>query len=324
MRHLVAILCLVASLAKAETVEFVRDLDGRGQYICLQGRNLFLLTGADAKPPRPGCWFEIEKDPAAPTLVSRTLPGGWDIALAGQYAVLCDYTRDLKICDTRDRGWKEVGRAKMPSLTENVIVRNGLAFVATHMGGLTIVNIADAAKPAIVGSLNPKIDCDAIALAGETAILYAHWESRLVMVDVKDPANPTRIGVYQHDGGFNQGEMDYADGFAFCTGKTLVIVDVRDPARAKLAASVDFKGVVHDVVVKDGYAFVAVGGQGIHVLNVKDPTRPVELGAYRSPDLHALQLAVSHNAAFHIYVANGKGPAKVLRFGERKAYQPSK
>jgi hypothetical protein len=74
MRSLVAVLCLLASLAKAGTVEFVRDLDGRGQYICLQGPKLFLTSDANAKQPRPGFWFDIGKDPASPALVSSNFP----------------------------------------------------------------------------------------------------------------------------------------------------------------------------------------------------------------------------------------------------------
>ena len=101
----------------------------------------------------------------------------------------------------------------MPSMTENIIVRGKLAYIANHAAGLTIVDISDPAKPAIVSKLNPRIDCDGVALWKNFAVLYAHWQSRLVLVDVTDPAKPRQVGLYQHDkGSFNQGEVQVQDG----------------------------------------------------------------------------------------------------------------
>lgn len=313
-------------------IDLVKTLDAGGGYARLEGRSLFLTSNVDPKAQRAGFWFDTKPDPAAPALLNKSLPGAWDLAVAAGHAVVCDYTHYLKVFDLRNRQWREVARLKMPSMTENITIRGKLAYVANHVAGLTIVDIADPAKPSIVGRLNPRIDCDGLALWKDCAVLYAHWESRLVLVDITDPAKPRRTGVYQHDkGSFNQGEVAVDGGFAYCTSNNgLVIVNITDPAGAKLAKAVDVKGGIRDVAVMDGYAFLAAGGRGIRVYDVSDPANPVEVGRCPGKRAAALELAVlraprargagkppagrtrAAAATYYIYAAAPR--AKVLRF----------
>ena len=306
-------------------IDLVRPLDGKGGYVRLEGRDLFLTSDVNAKAQQAGFWFDVEPDPAAPALVDKSLPGAWDIAVAGDYAFLCDYTKALFVFDLRNRQWRQAAKLDMPSMTENIVIRGKLAYIANHTAGLTIVDITDPEKPAIVGKINPRIDCDGLALSKDCVVLYGHHESRLIMVDVNDPAAPKQVGLYQHDkGSFNQGEVAVVGDFAYCTSVNgLVIVNITDPANPKLVKTVEVKGV-NDVQVAEGYAFVAAGANGIRVLDVTDPANPVEVGRYadRGP-LAASEVAVRRvadargNAApsgYYLYVANRRGPAVVMLF----------
>ena len=330
-------------------VDLLKALDGRGGYVRLEGRFLFLTSNVNPKAQQAGFWFDIEPDPAAPALLDKSLPGAWDVAVAGEHAFVCDYTKFLTVCDLRKRQWREVAKLDMPSMTENITIRGKLAYVANHTAGLTIVDIADPAKPSIVSNFNPGIDCDGLALWKDCAVLYGHIQSRLVLVDVADPAKPRQTGVYQHDkGSFNQGEVEVDGGFAYCTSVDgLVIVNITDQANPKLAKTVDLKGV-NDVILKDGYAFVAAGANGVHVLDVTDPANPTEVGRYVARGrLGASQLAVQRvvqanrnapgqaqgagktaldptsapkspapaaPASYYLYVANTNGPALIMLF----------
>ncbi|KPL01531.1 MAG: hypothetical protein AMK75_04400 [Planctomycetes bacterium SM23_65] len=307
-------------------VDLLKSLDGMGRYICLEGQYLFLTSDVNRKAQQPGFWFDIEPDPAAPVLVDKSLPGAWDVAIAGDHAFVCNYSSGLTVCDLQKRQWRKVVRIRMPSMTENIVIRGKLAYIANHTAGLTIVDIADPTKPSIVSNFNPRIDCDGLALWKNCAVLYGHSESRLVLVDITDPAKPRQVGVYQHDkGSFNQGEVKVDRGFAYCTsGKGLVIVNITDPANPKLVKTVDLRGV-NDVMVKDGYAFVAARANGIRVLDVTDPANPVEVGRYTDrADLTASEIAVQRvaqkdrnapaPAGYYLYVANRRGPAMVMLF----------
>lgn len=299
-------------------IELVKALDAQGGYIRLEGQSLFLTS--DIKKASPGYWFDLAANPRSPSLVSDSLPGGWDIALAGNSAFLCDYTKFFTVFDTSDHHWKQITRLEMPSTTENVLIRDKLAYVANHVAGMMIVDISKPSKPSIVSNFNPQIDCDAIGLWHDTAILYGHWESRLVLVDISDPANPRQTGLYQNaPKTFNQGELAVDGGFAYCTALTgLVIVNIADPANPKLAKSVELPSRTTDVVVQDGYAFIAAGPHGVRVYDVHTPNNPKEVGYYKHPrKFAAAQLAVQRVAdenEYYIYVANAKGPATLLLF----------
>jgi len=305
-------------------IEVLKTLDNTigGGYVRLEGRSLFLTSNLDPKAQRAGFWFDVEPDPAAPVLLNKSLPGAWDVAVAADHAFVCDYTQVLKVFDLRDHQWRQVAELKMPSMTENITIRGTLAYIANHSAGLTIVDIADPAKPAIVSTLNPHIDCDGLALWKDCAVLYAHWESRLVLVDITDPAKPRQTGTYQHDkGSFNQGEVTVDGGFAYCTSNNgLVIVSITDPANPKLVKTVDIKGGIRDVAVMDGYAFLAAGGSGIRVIDVSDPANPTEVGRYTRCQVSELavlrapqaQDAGKSPASYTLYAATW--PAQILRF----------
>ena len=330
-------------------VQALQVLDARGGFIRLEGRSLFLTSNV-GEHAQTGYWFDVGPDPRRPSLVCGSLPGAWDVGVAGEYAFVCDYTKFLAVYDMRDRHWQQTARLEMASMTENIIIRAKLAYVANHVAGLTIVDISTPSKPSIVSNFNPHIDCDAIGLWHDCAILYGHWESRLVLVDVSDPAKPRQTGVYQNDSKtFNQGEMAVDGGFAYCTAMSgLVIVNIADQNNPKLAKAVDLNGPVSDVVVADGYAFLAAGPRGVLVLDVSDTGAPHQIGCYKArKGFAASQIAVQRAARVHdaavprtessekavpcaasasghaapgldtdylIYVANSQGPAIVLLF----------
>ena len=318
-------------------IEFLKTLEGRGTYLSLQGHSLFLTR--DVGTNSAGYWFDLgQSTSAAP--VSASLPAAWDVAVTGECAWVCDYTVFLAAYDIRQPQWQQVARLKMPSMTENIIIRGNLAYIANHTAGLTIVDISTPSKPSIVGAVNPGIDCDALALRQNCAILYGHHESRLVLVDVTDPAKPVQTGVYQHDPKtFTQGEMDVLGDYAYCTAVNgLVIVNIADSANPKLVKTVPLPMTL-DIVARDGYAFVACRDGSVRVLDVTDPAKAEEIAFYKDAKaLSATNLAVdrvtpSRDAArknggpdtaatavsdpggdYDIYVANAKGAAMALRF----------
>lgn len=300
-------------------IELLRTLDAEGAFVSLAGHALFLTRGISKEGARPpGSWFDTARDPATPALVSSSLPPAWQIAVIGDRAVVCDYTNSLGIWRIAGREWHQAASLPMPGQTENIAVRSQLAFIANHTAGLTIVDFSKPDLPKILSNFNPKIDCDAVALWKDHAILYGHWESRLVVVDVRDPAQPRQTGMYQHTPKtFNQGEAEVDNGFIYCTAnRALVIVDVADPANPKLAAEVPFSGPITDVWVQDGYAFLA-GAGGVHVLDVSSPAKPAPAGFFPCA---ASQVAAQRTQAgaakpgYFVYAANKTGPAQVLFF----------
>jgi len=378
IKHIVALICCTAlcgaaALAQEEkstpaassrgvesavhedrlNIEFIKALDAKGSHIHLVGRSLFLTPGrvlgkVKGKAAAPGAWFDIGANPGSPELINASLPSAWDVVVVGDYAFTCEYTRFLTVYEMRDRQWRQAASLDMPSNAENIVIRGNLAYVANHVAGLTIVDIATPLKPFIVTTFNPNIDCDAVALWHDTAVLYGHHEGQVVLADVSDPAKPRQTGLCQLPTILNGGELEVDSGFAYVTTrKGLFIVNVADPAAPKLAKTVDLAAVANDVILKDGYAFVAAGERGVRVLDVSDPASPVEVGHYQDGEgFVALALAVERatqadegasqaeisgkaaaggtpasgsgasgsSAGYYIYVASMTGPAMVLFF----------
>jgi hypothetical protein len=313
-----------AACVRRLNIELSGTLEARGRYASLQGQSLFITTDMKAEQPPSGCWLTLKPDPATPRLLCKKVPGAWDVAVMGKHAVVCDYTCFLMAYKMTETEWNPVAKLPMPSMTENMIVRSNRAYVANHTAGLTVVDVSNPGNPSILANFDPSIDCDGIDLWNDVAILYGHWESRLVLVDVSNPAKPREIGVYQHDPRtFIQAAGVAADeGIAYAVAGThgLVTVNIADPTAPKLVKVVDMKGPAMAVRVTDGFAFAAVGQSGVHVLDVKNPAKPVEVGFYRdATELEATQLVVVRGtrrtpAEYFVYVANAKGQAVVLRF----------
>lgn len=295
--------------AEQPTIELLRTVKVQGEYVSLQGASLFVTNSVRTK--LPGYWLDLGKDRTAPSLINANLPGAWDVAVVGRHAFVCDYTEFLPVFELEGQKWQLASRMPMPSMTENIIIRGRMAYIANHTAGLTVVDITDPKKPILVSNLNPKIDCDAIGFQSDCAILYGHHESRLVCVDVSDPAKPRQVGVYQHDDKtFTQGEIQVVDGLAYCTAKTgLVIVDVSAPAKPKLVTTFEMKTVL-DVKVHHPYAFVS-SRDGVMVLDVRSPANPVELASLKCS---VREIAVEKSGdAYNIY-AGGKEGLSILRF----------
>ena len=75
--------------------ELLRTLEARGAFISLNGQFLFLTSAVDTKSQQQaeaGCWFDIGPDPVSPARISAALPAAWQVAVAGDHALVCDYT----------------------------------------------------------------------------------------------------------------------------------------------------------------------------------------------------------------------------------------
>ena len=99
--------------AEHQHIELLNTLETKGLFVRLEGRSLFHTS--DVKAKQAGYWLDIGTDPAAPVLVDAGLPGAWDVAVAGNYAFVCDYTNVLTVYEIKGPRWQQVAELKMPS-----------------------------------------------------------------------------------------------------------------------------------------------------------------------------------------------------------------
>lgn len=152
----------------------------------------------------------------------------------------------------------------------------------THQGGylyalqgrsLSILSLADPARPRLVGTLGDLGNLRQVAVRGTTAFITAR-EDGLFVVDVSDPASPRLITRYDTVE-FATG-IEVRNGFAFiaCRWFGVEIVDVSDPANPRHLANVRV-GEAQSCEVCDGFLYAGAWEERrVAICDVRNPAAP--------------------------------------------------
>jgi hypothetical protein len=192
---------------------------------------------------------------------------------------------------------RQIGQTSGIGTTEDIVVRDTLAFVASPDSGLCVVNIKDPRTPQKVVCYNPSGPPYAgpysISVLGNYAYLcddkgvYEGYPYRTLsyfwVVDISDPANPVELSSYVtvgSGGGVLAKDtlVYFADG-----GRGLRVIDVRNPFLPREITHFSTGDACWELVKQGDYLYVAHGGDGLRVLNVSNPAQPVEVGHLELP-----------------------------------------
>ena len=104
----------------------------------------------------------------------------------------------------------------------------------------------------------------------------------LAVIDVRNPANPVRVGGYTN-GGFTR-SVAVSGRYAFVTDAAgLQVLDVRNPANPQRVGGVA-DAYIGTVVVLGNRAYVTRPFSGLVIYDVSNPAAPGRLGGYRPND----------------------------------------
>lgn len=209
----------------------------------------------------------------------------------------------------------------IPGYANNVDVAGDVAYVAAGSKGLQILNVANRAAPAIIGSLDTEGTAIDVRVVGNVVYL-ADGDRGLQVIDVTDPAAPKLLASYETGGIAQDVKVDKQFAYIADGSNGLEIVDVHNPAKPIFAGSLsglgETKGVdaqgdtvvvasstaihvigiedkanpakkgtlsigqVKDVALKDNFAYVSAYSSGWKVIDITDPTLPVEVAGSAS------------------------------------------
>jgi hypothetical protein len=107
----------------------------------------------------------------------------------------------------------------------------------------------------------------------------------LVILDVNDPANPQRVGLYEAGGAISSLKASGTKLYLSEATGDLATLDVSNPANIQLAGtSQGWGNGVQAAAVTGRFLHLAKGGAGLQVLDVSDPANPASLTwAYTNP-----------------------------------------
>lgn len=172
-------------------------------------------------------------------------------------------------------------RLSLPPNTQEVLVRDGVAYV-THAVGLTVLDVSAVPYAQITDVASQQ----SYGMALQDDVLYvANGFGGLLALDVSDPAAPEVLSSTPV--GSNVVDVEVAEfpsvAYVVSFGGGMLSYDIEDPAApVQLDAEPDFGflnalDIDSELSGPDGVAYVADGQNGLRVVDLEDPANLVSL-----------------------------------------------
>lgn len=186
-------------------------------------------------------------------------------------------------------------------------------------GEVTVVSPAAAGDPVVVGTFDPGGPATGVALSPDGGTAFVTTGAALVVLDVRDPAAPARLGSLDEPR-LQQVVVAPGGQAAFAAdGEGLVVLDLRDAAAPAVVGRLAVEGTVTDVVVsRDSRTVFVAHWRGVSIIDVADPAAPAVVGStVGGPAGYANAVALSADERT-LFVARG-GALEVFDLGDRRA-----
>lgn len=149
---------------------------------------------------------------------------------------------------------------------QEVVVKDGRAYVCSGAGGLTIFDVSDPSHLRMLGRTS-NVSAEGVHVIGSTAYVAG---VDLSIVDVAAPSEP-RVLWRSGMGGGSQ-DVRVSDGLAYVANGPagLTLFDVRDPATARELFALPFADGGWQIALAEHIAYVARGFDGLGVYETVD------------------------------------------------------
>lgn len=221
---------------------------------------------------------------------SFPFPGPRQIEITGRYAYLTfnassdSFKYRVAAIDISDP-YHPVQAGDLLPVPDGSVEIVGTTAYLYHVGAdkyIAIYDIADPLAPVFLGVYY--VDLQGWEVVGDTIYLTERkWQngyedgSEFQIVDVSDPANPTRVGAYRDTSLMMRG-LAVSGRYAYVgSDQQLLIFDVAAPDHPTLAGSYDHPGSV--VAVAGSHVYVSEYSEGLTIFDISTPTVMVPVGA---------------------------------------------
>jgi hypothetical protein len=187
-----------------------------------------------------------------------------------------------------------VGSYQISSL--NYIFMGGIRVYLAASDTLIILDIANPANPALLGSYTAPDNITDLVVSGDYAYLSI-WFVGLYIVDISNPEAPQYVGTYPY--GSYTGDIDLIGNYIYMAdfNGEYIIINISNPQEPAFTGSLDTPGAACDLDVAGNYAYIADAEFGLTVANIDDPANPTIIGN-NSRLWVAIGLDVSNNYAY--------------------------
>ena len=197
-------------------------------------------------------------------------------------------------------------------------------------GGLRIYSLADPAAPALLSRIEPFYYHD-LYVSGDRGYASGIYGDGVDVLDLSDPSNPTRLGLFNYPGSGAHNVCTTEDGrYAFVgdeigsAGNWTRVFEVSDPQDAEYVTDivVDSRAVTHNCYVVGDLLYIGHYTEGLQVFDVSDPRAPVRAAYYDTfqPPTYGFDGVWSvfpYFASGKILVSDRNSGLYVVRLGDR-------
>jgi hypothetical protein len=255
--------------------------------------------------------------PAAPSLTGSyaTSSSALDVVVSGSLVYVAASLQGLLIVNVSTPSSPTLTKlVDTPGAAYGVAIAGTHAYVSDHTS-LQIVDVATPASAAIVGSTTFAPDggvSEGIAVSGYYAYV-ANVGYGLEVVDISNPASPSRVAVYDTPGSAYDVVISGLYAYVADHGSGLRIVDISFPLVPVSAGTYNTSGLSLDVSLEGStYAYVADGSRGLRVIDISNPAAPSEVGSRDDASGGVSDLAVQGEYA---YVADASRGLRIVDVG---------
>ncbi|MGY8770307.1 MAG: hypothetical protein ACKVH8_17965 [Pirellulales bacterium] len=262
-----------------------------------------------------------------------------DVTIEGSNAFAIG-SRTLHVLDLTNPS-KPVPVGELGSLgaVRQIIVEDGLAYIASREDGVFIVDVSTSNNPTLVSRYDSIEFATGICKSGN--VLFVACRSFGVeLIDVADPAAPRHLSTVRT--GEAQSVVE-RDGYLYAgvwASSEIVTVDVHNPWKPEITSRVPLDGFGDGVDVQGDYLYAATGhhsrlqprakpgdpgfgkGHGLEVLSIVDPANPKPISRIKFPpgyDIHndSWSVTIAGHYAFvsdtfnGIFILNVQDPTKM-------------
>jgi hypothetical protein len=160
--------------------------------------------------------------------------------------------------------------------TEDVQVKDNLAFLANGEGGASIIDVSDPYSPFFLSHIQTEYTCEIVRCFGH--YVYLKDASELRIYDIQSPSAPVFCGTFKVQNTIMDLCIHNHTAFILCQNDNLIIADLKNPALPQVLCKIPLPLSGNDMAshlnVVEPYAYVLTSNGKLVVIDTGDFTNP--------------------------------------------------
>jgi hypothetical protein len=183
-------------------------------------------------------------------------------------------------------GYALLGSVATVGIGQDIVVRNGTAYVVEGEVGLATYDVSDPSSPVPMDALHlPNGYCRGVALVDTLAVVAAGEYAGLMLYSVSRPEELTFLGAVGVEQVQSPVDVVAVPGIAYVADKWggLAVYGIENPGAPHFFDRAETDGYAMGVEIVDTLAYVACGQAGLEIVNIRNPHGPEVLAQCDSP-----------------------------------------